>query len=98
MMHHHTVLWTRIARLGCALGLMLVATMALAPVTAEARPQQGRVSASATGSTVYFNTNSHKYHRMSCIWAVRCTRNCIAIPRAKAIQRGGVPCKVCGGR
>lgn len=47
--------------------------------------------------TVYFNTNSYKYHAMSCTWATRCTRNCIEIPLSEAITRGGVPCKVCGG-
>jgi hypothetical protein len=47
--------------------------------------------------TVYFNTVSKKFHRMDCHWAIMCTRNCIAISRAEAVRRGGVPCKVCGG-
>jgi diphthamide synthase subunit DPH2 len=45
---------------------------------------------------VYYNTQSHKYHKMSCIWAKKCTKNCIPIKRSEAITRG-VPCKVCGG-
>ena len=47
--------------------------------------------------TVYFNTKSYKYHSMDCQWAARCTRNCIEIPLSEAINRGGIPCKVCGG-
>jgi hypothetical protein len=46
---------------------------------------------------VYFNTKSFKYHSPDCQWAHRCTKNCISIPKSEAIQRGGVPCKVCGG-
>jgi hypothetical protein len=38
-----------------------------------------------------------KYHCPTCIWAVRCTKNCIKIPKSEAINRGGVPCRVCGG-
>ncbi|MBX9877596.1 MAG: hypothetical protein K2Y22_03985 [Candidatus Obscuribacterales bacterium] len=56
-------------------------------------------SASATSpqDIVDFNTHSLKYHDPNCIWAKRCTVNCIKISRKEAKQRGGVPCKVCGG-
>jgi hypothetical protein len=47
--------------------------------------------------SVYYNTNSHKYHQHSCEWAEKCTKNCISIDHTDAIRRGGVPCKVCGG-
>lgn len=46
--------------------------------------------------TVFYNTQSHKFHKMSCIWATRCTKNCIPITRGEALQIG-IPCKVCGG-
>lgn len=46
---------------------------------------------------VQFNTKSLKYHKPTCVWAQRCTRNCIPMKRKDAIRRGGVPCKVCGG-
>ena len=46
---------------------------------------------------VAFNTQTHKVHKLSCIWAERCTKNCITLKRAEAYRRGGVPCKVCGG-
>ena len=46
--------------------------------------------------TVYFNTKSGKYHAMSCRWTAACTRNCIEVPLSKAINQGGIPCKVCG--
>ncbi len=44
---------------------------------------------------VAYNKKSHKYHYLSCVWAERCTRNCIDIPLGEAIDRGGIPCKVC---
>jgi DNA-directed RNA polymerase subunit RPC12/RpoP len=47
--------------------------------------------------TVAFNTESYKYHCLSCSSAKACTRNCIDIPRSEAQKRGGVACKRCGG-
>ena len=41
--------------------------------------------------------NTYKYHKITCKWAKKCTKNCIKIEKKKAQQRGGVPCKVCGG-
>ncbi|MCL1889805.1 MAG: hypothetical protein FWF99_04800 [Desulfovibrionaceae bacterium] len=46
---------------------------------------------------VMFNTKSRIYHTPSCGWARKCTKNCIKIDHTQAQQRGGVPCKVCGG-
>ena len=46
---------------------------------------------------VVFNTQSHKYHCLTCQYAVKCTKNCVTITREEAVKRGGVPCKVCGG-
>lgn len=48
--------------------------------------------------TVLFNTKTLKFHAPSCEWARKCTRNCVTVSREEALKRGGVPCKVCGGR
>jgi hypothetical protein len=47
---------------------------------------------------VYFNVETKKYHCLTCRWAIACTRNCIKVPLSDAKRRGGVACKVCGGR
>ncbi len=46
---------------------------------------------------VMYNTKTYKYHKVLCKWAKKCTVNCIKIDKKEAIQRGGIPCKVCGG-
>ena len=46
---------------------------------------------------VMYNTKTGKYHNLSCVWALKCTVNCIKIDKEQAIKRGGIPCKVCGG-
>ncbi len=46
---------------------------------------------------VAFNTQTHKYHCLTCTWAIRCTVHCIKVSRSDAVKRGGVACKVCGG-
>ncbi|MBY0357414.1 MAG: hypothetical protein K2W82_05375 [Candidatus Obscuribacterales bacterium] len=46
---------------------------------------------------VAFNTANGKYHARSCLWAKRCTVNCIDISRAEAHRRNGIPCKICNG-
>lgn len=46
---------------------------------------------------VAFNQKTQKFHKLGCIWAQRCTVNCITIPKSDAVNRGGIPCKVCGG-
>ncbi len=48
--------------------------------------------------TVVYNTKTQKYHSLNCEWAKKCTVNCIRIERKQAVQRGGIPCKVCGAR
>jgi hypothetical protein len=48
-------------------------------------------------ASVVFNTKTYKYHSLDCRWAQKCTQNCIKIEKEKAIKRGGIPCKVCGG-
>lgn len=50
------------------------------------------------GTMVAYNTQSGKYHKTSCKWALRCTENCIEISIEDAVNRGGVPCKVCKPR
>ena len=52
-------------------------------------------SLAASSLTVAFNQKSYKYHYLTCTWAHKCTVNCINIPLAEAIDRGGVPCKKC---
>lgn len=47
--------------------------------------------------SVAYNKKSHVYHKHSCEWAIKCTKNCITIDSAEAKHRGGRPCKVCGG-
>jgi hypothetical protein len=47
---------------------------------------------------VLFNTKTLKFHAASCEWAHKCTRNCVRVSREEAVKRGGMPCKVCGGR
>ncbi len=47
--------------------------------------------------TVMFNTKTYKFHKPGCEWARKCTVNCIKIEKKEAVQRGGRPCKVCGG-
>ena len=51
----------------------------------------------AIAYSVAYNKNSHIYHKHSCEWAIRCTKNCITIDSTEAKYRGGRPCKVCGG-
>lgn len=47
--------------------------------------------------SVAYNKKSHVYHKHSCEWAIKFTKNCITIDSAEAKHRGGRPCKVCGG-
>ncbi len=51
----------------------------------------------ASAEMVIYNTNTGKFHKITCKWAKKCTVNCIKIEKAQAIKRGGIPCKVCGG-
>lgn len=58
----------------------------------------GAAWAQRVETQVAFNTNTLKFHGLSCRWAHKCTKNCVVIPLNDAVKRGGVPCKVCGGR
>lgn len=69
--------------------LIVIAVFMLVAVPAK--------SGDRASQTVYFNTKTHKVHKMSCHWAKRCTRNCIPLKRSEAYKRGGIACKVCGG-
>ena len=51
----------------------------------------------ASAKSVYYNTNSHIYHKHNCEWAQKCTKNCVTMDDSAARSRGGRPCKVCGG-
>lgn len=55
------------------------------------------LGSSAFAYDVIFNTNTYKYHSPNCVWAQKCTKNCIRIDHTEAIRKGGVPCKVCNG-
>lgn len=48
--------------------------------------------------TVIYNTKTGKIHTPGCQYAKKCTVNCVSLDRKEAIKRGGIPCKVCGGR
>lgn len=56
-----------------------------------------RFVASASDEIVIYNFQTKKYHDQACMWAKRCTVHCIPLKRTQAIDRGGIPCKVCGG-
>jgi hypothetical protein len=64
---------------------MFFAAISIAQTTAPTDPE------------AVFNVESKIYHRASCTWARRCTKNCIVIGLSEAKNRGGRACKVCGG-
>jgi len=45
---------------------------------------------------VVFNIKTKKYHKAACVWAERCTKNCVFMKKTEALEKGGMPCKVCG--
>lgn len=51
----------------------------------------------AFAESVMYNTQTHKVHKVSCPHAKKCTKNCIKIEKKDAYNKGGVPCKTCGG-
>ncbi len=77
---------TKIARMYL---LVVVVLMLLVAAPAPATDRSSEI--------VFFNVQTHKVHKMHCVSAQKCTKNCIAIKRAEAYRRGGIPCKVCGG-
>jgi hypothetical protein len=81
-----------------ALPLVALATLSESGLaTNHQRANKSPLLASKDSDIVDFNTQNHKYHDPTCIWAIRCTVHCIKISRAEAQKRGGIPCKVCGG-
>lgn len=87
-----------IAACSLALGLAMAGLMPAAfvgPAHAAPRGQSAQAQITAMAD---FNVNTFKYHNPHCKWAIRCTSSCIRITRAEAIRRGGIPCKVCGGK
>lgn len=46
---------------------------------------------------VMYNTQTQKVHKTNCVHAQKCTKNCVKIERKDAYNKGGKPCKVCGG-
>ncbi len=53
-------------------------------------------SLAAFAETVVFNPDSKIYHSINCYHAVKC-KKCIKIEKKEAQNRGGRPCKKCGG-
>lgn len=66
-------------------------------VSRHCHTEHGALRLADPNDIVMFNVQNHKFHTRSCIWAKRCTVNCIPISRKEAHSRGGIPCKVCGG-
>lgn len=83
--------------LSILLAVLLLCTPAFVPAHADPVRQTKPAQVNRQEETVFFNVRSRKFHKHSCVWAAKCTRNCITIPKPEAIIRGGVPCKVCGG-
>ena len=77
--------------------VMLVLALLSFSIASIAIPASPPAGAAQAEEMVAFNTKTFKYHCLSCQWAIKCTRNCITIPVSEAKQRGGIPCKVCGG-
>lgn len=53
---------------------------------------QSKSSDQELSETVYFNTNTLKYHCPSCQWAVKCTQNCISVSLEEVKESGVIPC------
>ena len=74
------------ARISCLLlASLLVLGLALSPAVGEEREE-----------TVYYNTKTHKYHCMTCEWAIKCTESCVRMKRSEA-EKKGAACKICRG-
>jgi hypothetical protein len=84
----------------CALIVFSTLVFASSPATdpdATAAPLKIGAVRVNDDETVSFNTNTLKYHCVTCQWAKKCTKNCIKVKKAEAKSRGGVACKVCRG-
>lgn len=78
-----------------------VARRSLAPVVESEAPRaliSTREGGQSAERVVSFNVSTHKYHCPSCQYARKCTRNCVEISLAQALERGGVACRWCGGK
>jgi hypothetical protein len=73
------------------LGLRLAAVLLILAVVFSA-------TLASSDEKVAFNVQTKKYHCLSCRCAIACTKNCIEIQLSEAKRRGGIACKVCGGR
>lgn len=72
-------------------GIAAIAVVLLLSAPAALYPQ------SSADETMMFNVQTHKVHKPTCTWAIKCTKNCIPLKRSEAYKRGEIPCKVCGG-
>lgn len=75
----------------------LFVALLLVPVSPRRVAFAAEDSAAKVTDIVTFNVKTLKIHCPSCSAARRCTKSCVDIPRADAIKRGGVACKLCGG-
>lgn len=71
--------------------LFLPPTLHFSPSAQAHETQQDNLQ-----QTVFYNQKSHIYHKLDCIHAKRCTKNCIPMKKADAKKQGRA-CKVCGG-
>jgi transposase-like protein len=76
---------------------LLFAGLLLVPLPPPRRALAAEDSSAKATDLVTFNVKTLKIHCPSCSAARRCTKSCVDIPRADAIKRGGVACKLCGG-
>lgn len=50
----------------------------------------------AANDPIYkYNTQNKKYHKITCKWAVKCTKNCVEKKLSEIKKIGGIPCKTC---
>ena len=85
----------------CLIALIAQAALGSAPTSAVGGVAAESAIASENfvpkSETVTFNRKTHKYHCVTCAWAIRCTKSCVDVPTSAAVKAGGVPCKVCRG-
>lgn len=51
----------------------------------------------ADDKPVVLNIKTRIYHNLNCVWAKRCTKNCIKTTKQETQAEGARACKVCGG-
>jgi len=84
--------------------LVLITLLLLLPLfnsAIKAEPLESNITkiekTQTQGQQVILNTKTHKVHKLTCPSAASCKVNCIKINSTDAYNRGGVPCKKCGG-